>query len=242
MKIRHLTEDVLQLTEARFVNAYLVREDDGFTLIDTGLGRSAAAIATAAVKAGSPIVRIALTHAHTDHAGAVDRLKQLLNGMPTVYLGEPDARVLDGDPVITGKRRGSWASLESKPDVRLVGGERIGSLEVIATPGHTPGHMAFLDTRGRWLFAGDTFTSYWRTEIPNRLLQPFPLAALGTQDREGIIASAVALADLAPAALAVGHGPVVRLPATAMRDAIRRAGGAQADQANGDGISTAQTR
>ena len=86
--------------------------------------------------------------------------------------------------------------------------------------------MAFLDTRERWLFAGDTFTSYVRTEIPNRLFQPFPLAALGTQDREAIVATAAALADLDPFVLAPGHGPVVRRPREAMRAAIRRAGGA----------------
>src|SRR5215467_830381 len=187
MKITHLTDDLLQLTQARFVNAYLVREDDGFTLIDTGLGRGAEAFVAAAHEAGAPIVRIALTHAHSDHAGAVDALRQLLGDTATIYLGDQDARVLEGEPIITGKRRGSWAELETRPDVRLMGGERIGSLEVVSSPGHTPGHMAFLDTRERWLFAGDTFTSYVRTEIPNRLLQPFPLAAFGTQDREAIV-------------------------------------------------------
>lgn len=224
MKIRHLTRDVLQLTEARFVNAYLVREDDGFTLIDTGLGRGAKAFVAAAREAGAPIVRIALTHAHADHAGAVDALKRLLGDTTTIFLGELDARIVEGEQIITGKRRGSWAKLSTTPDVRLQGGERIGNLEVIPSPGHTPGHVAFLDTRERWLFAGDTFTSYVRTEIPNRLLQPFPLAAVGTQDREAIVASAAALAALDPVALTVGHGPVVRDPQEAMRAALRRAG------------------
>lgn len=224
MKVRHLTDDILQLTEARFVNAYLVREDDGFTLIDTGLGRGAKALVAAAREAGAPIVRIALTHAHVDHAGAVDALRELLGDTATVLLGDLDARVVDGEPIITGKRRGSWAKLSTTPDVRLRGGERIGSLEVVPSPGHTPGHMAFLQTREGWLFAGDTFTSYMRTEVPNRLFQPFPLAALGTQDREAIVDSATALAALDPVALAVGHGPVVHHPPEAMRAALRRAG------------------
>ena len=87
MKIRHLTDDVLQLTQARFVNAYLVRGEDGFTLIDTGLGRAAGAFVAAAREAGAPIVRIALTHAHSDHAGGVDALRQLLGDTATIYLG-----------------------------------------------------------------------------------------------------------------------------------------------------------
>jgi len=225
LRVRHLNHDVLQLTEARFVNAYLVREADGFTLIDTGIGRGATAFVAAAREAGAPIVRVALTHAHADHAGGVNALRRLIGDTAPVYLGDQDARVVDGEPIITGKRRGSWAKLSTKPDVRLEGGERIGRLEVIPSPGHAPGHMAFLDIRERWLFAGDTFTSYVRTEIPNRLLQPFPLAALGTQDRNAIVVSATALADLEPLALAVGHGPVVRRPREAMRAAIRRAGG-----------------
>ena len=35
MKIRTLNPNLIQLTRLRFVNAYLVREDDGFTLVDT---------------------------------------------------------------------------------------------------------------------------------------------------------------------------------------------------------------
>jgi glyoxylase-like metal-dependent hydrolase (beta-lactamase superfamily II) len=224
MKIRRLTDSVLQLTEARFVNAYLLREDDGFTLIDTGLGRGAKTFIAAARDAGAPIVRIALTHPHADHAGALDALHELLGDRATVYLGDLDGRVLDGEQILTGKRRGSWAKLSTKPDVRLRGGERIGRLEVVSCPGHTPGHVAFLDTRDRWLFAGDTFTSYWRTEVPNHILQPFPFATLGTQDGNGIVISAAALASLEPLALAVGHGPVVRQPQEQMSAAIRRAG------------------
>ena len=45
------------------VNCYLVREDDGWTLIDAALPGSAPAILAAAQSLGAPIVRIALTHA-----------------------------------------------------------------------------------------------------------------------------------------------------------------------------------
>jgi len=39
MRARQLTPTVVQLTRLRFVNAFLVREDDGFTLVDTTLPR-----------------------------------------------------------------------------------------------------------------------------------------------------------------------------------------------------------
>jgi len=41
---------------------------------------------------------------------------------------------------------GSWPKVKTVPDIRLSGGETIGSLEVVPTPGHSPGHVAFRDT------------------------------------------------------------------------------------------------
>jgi hypothetical protein len=40
MRARQLTPNLIQLTRLRFVNAFLVREDDGFTLVDTTVARS----------------------------------------------------------------------------------------------------------------------------------------------------------------------------------------------------------
>ena len=56
------------VTRLHMVNAYLVREDDGLTLVDTAVPRSAKAILAAAEELGAPIVRIVLTHAHVDVA------------------------------------------------------------------------------------------------------------------------------------------------------------------------------
>lgn len=224
MKTVHINDNLMQLDRLHFVNAFLVREPDGFTLVDTTLSGAADDLIAAARAAGGEIRRIALTHGHSDHAGSLDALKAKLGDDVEVLLGDLDARIHAGEKVVDGKPRGSWPKeVKTRPDTRLIGGERIGSLEVIASPGHTPGHMAFLDVRDRTLLAGDTFTTYWRAEVPNRLLQPFPLAAMGTQDRQQVVDSARALHRLEPASLVCGHGPIVRSPAPAMDAAITRA-------------------
>ncbi len=225
MRTTKVTDNVIQLKRLHFVNAYLVREPDGFTLVDTTIGKAAGELIAAARAAGGEISRIALTHGHLDHAGALDALRAQLGEGVEVLMGEPDARILAGEHVVDGKLRGSWAKLATRPDTLLRGGERIGSLEVVASPGHTPGHVAFLDMRDRTLIAGDTFTTYGRAEIPNRLRQRFPLATMGTQDRGLLVESARTLRALDPAVLVCGHGPSLSSPAQAMDAAIARAGG-----------------
>ena len=75
MKTTPVTEHLTQLTKLHFVNAFLVRENDGFTLVDTTMGRSAKGLIEAASSAGAPIRRIALTHGHGDHVGLLDALR-----------------------------------------------------------------------------------------------------------------------------------------------------------------------
>ena len=53
MRVRQLTPNLIQLTRLRFVNEFLVREDDGFTLVDTTVARGGDALLAAARNAGS---------------------------------------------------------------------------------------------------------------------------------------------------------------------------------------------
>ena len=223
MKAKPVTENLTQLTRLRIVNAYLVREDDGFTLVDTTTGGAGDALIAAAREAGGAIRRIALTHGHGDHVGSLDELRKRFGASVEVLMPDLDARIHAGDHVVEGKVPGSWPKLTTVPDARLSAGDHIGSLEVVAAPGHTPGHVAFLDTRDRSLIAGDVFTTFGGLAVTSHRNLRFPLAALVTWDKTKDIESARALRGLEPTVLVVGHGPAVHDPGVALDAAIARA-------------------
>lgn len=210
------------------VNCYFVEEENSLTLIDAALPYSAKSIGNVAKKIGKPITRIILTHAHQDHIGALDTLKELLPDCQ-VCISSRDALLLAGNSSLlpheknTPIRGGLPKNIKTKPDVLLEEGNRIGSLEVIATPGHTPGSITLFDTRNKSLIAGDAFVTIGNLAVSGMMNPLFPFPALATWDKHIALESAKKVIDYKPSLLAVGHGKMLEQPQELLALAIAKA-------------------
>jgi glyoxylase-like metal-dependent hydrolase (beta-lactamase superfamily II) len=105
----------------------------------------------------------------------------------------------------------------------VIGGDAVGSLEAVSTPGHTPGHIAFLDRRDGTVLCGDVYTTIGGVATTTGRNLRFPLAISATWHGPTELESACALRALEPVRLAPGHGRVVESPVVAMDAAIARA-------------------
>lgn len=218
---------LIQLTHLPLVfpmNCYLVVEDDGLTLVDSTTSSPAADVARLAGELGLELRRVALTHAHGDHVGGVGGVRQRFPDIE-VSIGERDARLLAGDRSLDPEEpqtpiRGYFVDVAWKPDRLLKPGDRVGSLEVVPAPGHTPGHVAFLDTRDRSLLAGDAFQTRGGMAVSGVIRPLFPFPALATWNKPTALTTAQALYELKPSRLAVGHGGALDDPLPAMNRAI----------------------
>jgi glyoxylase-like metal-dependent hydrolase (beta-lactamase superfamily II) len=219
----HLTT----LTRYGIVNAFLVREDDGLTLVDTLTRGTAGDILAAADAAAAPIVRIVITHGHVDHVGSLDALHAALPDVP-VLVGAREARLMDGERAMEAGepplRGAKVLRTQTRPTTLLGPGDRVGSLEVHAAPGHTPGQIALFDPRERTLIAGDAWVTLGGVQAVGSPKLPFPFPTLSSWHRPTALATARSLRALEPARLATGHGRVLESPTAEMDAALERAG------------------
>jgi glyoxylase-like metal-dependent hydrolase (beta-lactamase superfamily II) len=146
------------------VKAHAIVDDDGITLIDTGHAGSLPRIARAINGLGysiDDIQRVVCTHGHPDHAGSAQAFADL--GID-VWIHPDDAVNLDVGfaDVIRHPSRGRVFAAMTPPLDRfkpLQDGlvlPALGGLEVVHTPGHTPGSVCLFAPRPGLLFVGDT--------------------------------------------------------------------------------------
>ncbi len=172
-------------------NAYLV-DAKRKTLVDAGMsaGRVLQGL-------GGGLDLIILTHCHFDHVGAVPEIVKATGAK--VAMHERDAAILHKDAAAA-----IFNAQQAQFDVDIVlkDGEIIDlgdiSLQVIHTPGHTPGSICLYDKESKVLFTGDTVFeggSFGRTDIGG--------------DPEAMLRSLEALTKLGVSALYPGHGGAV---------------------------------
>ena len=127
-----------------FVSAYVLVRAGEAAVVDTGVEGSADDIEQVLAAAGldwAAVGHVILTHKHPDHVGsAADVLERAADATP--YAGHADIPAID-----------------SPREVRAVADDdEVFGLQVITTPGHTPGHISVLDRAGGLLVAGDALT------------------------------------------------------------------------------------
>jgi glyoxylase-like metal-dependent hydrolase (beta-lactamase superfamily II) len=230
MKTTPVTANAFQLTRLGLVNCYLIHESDGLTLIDTGLPGSADDILAAARTLGAPIRRILLTHAHMDHVGSVDDLTAKLgpsnvelaaSARSLPLLQQPPNKSLEpGEPA--DKIKGGLPGIKTRPTRLVAEGELYGSLRAIATPGHIPGHLSFLDERDGTLFAGDALICVGGLSICGWTPWYFPSNPF-TWSKPTALASARKLLEFSIERFASGHGKIQPGGIPALRAAIAKA-------------------
>ena len=202
-----------------FVNCYTYREGDEIYLIDTGFSRRAKAVVRAFQNASVPVDharKILLTHYHVDHMGGAAYLVQ--NSHAPVECHEDDAPFVDGrqkQPIPLLMRL--FMRVHTAPvATSLKDGDRIGSLVVVHTPGHTPGEVVFYHPERKILFSGDAVV-----ERKGTLTVP---AARFAWDLNQAVRSISRIRALAIELLLPGHGdPVTRNIPALLDDLARRA-------------------
>jgi glyoxylase-like metal-dependent hydrolase (beta-lactamase superfamily II) len=226
VQVAQETKNLFRLTRFGMVNCFLVTEDDGLTLVDTGVAGSAPGIREAAQQIGTPIRRIVLTHAHIDHVGSLDALARQYPQIEFA-VGQRESRLLRKDYSLdageSGKKLIGFPGVKLPPTILLNNGDHIGSLQAIFSPGHSPGHMAYLDIRDGSLIAGDAFTTQTGVLAAGTFKLLFPFPALFSWNREVAAESAKKLRNLKPTRLAVGHGKTIESPLVEMDRAIELA-------------------
>lgn len=151
------------------VNCSILSENGKAIVVDPG--SEATRIRAELKKQDLELAAVLLTHAHFDHIGAIPELRRAFPALP-IFVNAADAKVIDHpfnqyppDYPPVGTVSDLRDTKELKDFLSAIGWTT--TVEVIDTPGHTPGGVCYLFSNGL-LASGDTLFcgSIGRTDLP----------------------------------------------------------------------------
>jgi glyoxylase-like metal-dependent hydrolase (beta-lactamase superfamily II) len=203
-------------TKGGWVRAFLIEDGSDLTLIDTLFDEDPRVVLEEIRRLGrsaTDLKRIVLTHGHRAHLGGLAALKRWSGA--TVFSHEWEADIIAGNrkpqpvsilprrplrvyvPFQVGLALGFGAHPACPVDETLTDEDEIGTLQVLHTPGHSPGHLSFYSPERGVLISGDAIATWPRFEAG------WPAFTLNRKQHR---ASIRRLAALEPKVMGVGHG------------------------------------
>lgn len=179
-----------------FVSAYVVARGGQAVVFDTGTGDDGVGPVTEALDAlgllWSDVAGLVVSHRHGDHAG----------GLEAVAAEAPGAVLHAAAPDLDAFRDRVDEATE------VADGDLVLGLRIVATPGHTPGHISAFDESTGLLLAGDALVNGVTIGgTSGGGIEGSPPDF--TDDMDAAAASVAALADLDPTTILFGHGDPV---------------------------------
>ncbi|HYP44719.1 MAG TPA: MBL fold metallo-hydrolase [Propionibacteriaceae bacterium] len=231
MLIKNVADGV-HLVSASFVNCYLLEDERGVTLVDTGLPGMWPELTSALAQLNHTLAdlrAVVLTHAHFDHTGCAARVQQELD-LP-IY-AHPDDHYIAAHPYRYRRQRPAiMYPLRYPRSIKILGAmARAGAFKVkgvsglapltpnavldvpgrprvVFSPGHTAGHCGLHLADRSTVITGDALVTL---DPYTGFTGPQIVARAATADTPQALASLDALAATRAATVLPGHGEVWR--------------------------------
>ena len=183
----------------KHINVWLVEENGGVAIVDTGLPLDACKDAWRTILQDRTVTRVVVTHMHPDHLGLAGwltakfgvRLWMTRGEYLTARLLVADARPEPPAEVVEMWRGAGWSdeqvaqaaakgwgnfarAVHRLPDgyVRVKAGDRLGDWRAVIVNGHSPEHLCLIDDQRRLMIAGDQVLPRISSNVSLTMLEP----------------------------------------------------------------------